>query len=1023
MAFGVRWRITALLGVFAVWGSALHAQATGRVSGRVIDSTSQNGLSNVTVSIGGTQLGALTRVDGGFLITGVPVGPRAVTVRRVGYAAKTVNVTVGPNETAAINVTLSAVAANITGVVVVGYGTQRKEAITGAVATVDPEKANVGVITNASQLLQGRVAGVQIQGNSGDPGANSQIRIRGGSSISGSNDPLYVIDGVPIQNESSQGGGVGIGGGVALARNPLNLLNPSDIANITVLKDAAATAIYGSRGANGVVLIETKKGKAGTSQFDYETFVSTASRARSIDFATGDQYRAFVERMITQGTLPATRRADLGTANTDWEDEIARTGYTNNHVISFSGGSANTQYRASLNAFDQQGIILANGLARYQGRLNANHSALDGKLRLGLNLTTSRLKDRFLPYENTGGFEGGVFANMAIYNPTRPVLDATASSGFYELGRGAQGQRNPVALALQTYDAGTTTRNLGNVTAQYAILPSLTASTTVGIDVSNFDRGFYGPIASPAFAGVGGRAQVINRRLQNITFQSLATWAPRIGDSGDLEVVGGYEYADFDNNEFGIDAQGFGSDATSYRNIAAASTVIPRSPFSEQSVLASFFGKATYGWKDRYFLNASVRRDGSSRFGEGNKWAVFPAFGASWRLSDESFMQGGPFSNLKLRAGYGIQGNQQAVRPYSSLILLESNNGARYPFGGTPVVGVVPTRNANPNLKWESTAQFNIAAEWGLMANRLSGTVEFYNRNTTDLIQDVAVPQPAPVGSRLENVGSLRNRGVEIVVDYNVWEKANRSWTTGIVAAIERNQVQDLGGQAFINTGGISGQGQSGQQSQRLIPGSPIGTFWGPTFVGYNSTGQQLFRNLTSTGADSGTVTAGGLSANDYGDLGNANPSFTLGWNSNMRFGKLDLSWLARAEFGASVFNNTALVYGAKSNVLTNRGVLASALSAPDTISEPAVFSSRYVESGTFFRLQNVTVGYGFHVPGLAAGDNARVYVSGDNLFLVTDYTGYDPEVFVASGGGARGIDYLTYPRARVFTGGLRFSF
>jgi TonB-dependent starch-binding outer membrane protein SusC len=1027
MAVGVRWLAAAAAGTLLT-ASQVSAQQTGRVSGRVVDSATAGVLANASIQIVGTQIGTYTRNDGGFLLPAVPAGAQRLRVARIGYSAKEVAITVTANGQTSVEVPLNAIASQLTAVVTTGYGSQRKEAITGAVATVKADEANVGVIPNATGLLTGRVAGVNVVANNGEPGAGAQIRIRGGTSISASNDPLYVIDGVPIQNDATEASGIGIGGGAALARNPLNMLNPSDIQNITVLKDASATAIYGSRGANGVVLIETKRGAAGSSSMEYETYVAASAPSNRLDVLTGNEYRTFVQGLVTAGTLPATALSNLGTDNTDWEDALMRNSSTVNHNLSFSGGTANTQYRASVNYLDQNGVVISNGFRRFQGRLNANHNAIDGKLRMNFNLTSSKVDNDYLPFENTGGFEGGVFTNMVIFNPTRPITTTTDGvRQYYEIGPGRQSVRNPVGVAEQVVDDAVTNRTLGNLQASYSVTDFLTASVNVGTDRTAGVRRTYLPRASAVGAEWNGRARQVNRNLSNNTLQSLLTFAPRFSDTQELEVVGGYEYSDFDNGEFGAEGRNFLTDAFSYNNLGGGATL--QAPFSwrEQSRLVSFFGKANYSFKDRYFLTGVIRRDGSSRFGAGNKWAVFPAVSAGWKISDEGFMQGKGFSNLRLRAGYGLQGNQ-AVSPYSSLILLEPNNGARYPFGDNVVTGVVPTRNENPNLKWEQTAQYNVAAEFGFKDNKYTGSVEYYRKNTEDLLLTVAVPQPALVPTRLENVGSLHNQGVEFTFDANLIEKRDRSFTTGIVASIERNEVDDLGGRTFITTSSISGQGQSGNNSQRIIPGQPLGTFWGPEFVSVNADGKQVFNNyrvertngvITSRTLDGTTTSPDG---DDFGVIGNAHPAFSLGWRGNMRWGKFDMSYLWRGEFGRDVFNNTALVYSTKSAVLQGRNFLRSALSQDDAITEPAIFSSRWIEDGSFFRLQNVTVGYSFRIPGTRS-NTARFYVSGDNLLLFTPYSGYDPEVFVDAGLASRGVDYLVYPRARTFTSGLRVQF
>ncbi|MEP7346982.1 MAG: SusC/RagA family TonB-linked outer membrane protein, partial [Gemmatimonadaceae bacterium] len=842
-----------------------------------------------------------------------------------------------------------------------------------------------------------------------------------------------VIDGVPIQNDQTEATGIGIGGGAALARSPLNMINPSDIASITVLKDASATAIYGSRGANGVVLIETRKGRSGGSSMEYEVYGAASTPASRLDFLTGSQYRALVQKEITAGNLPASRLADLGTANTDWESEITRTSFTQNHNLSFSGGSQNTTYRASLNYMDQQGVIISNGFKRYQARVNAFHDALQGRLQIGVNLTTSRTDNDYLPYENTGGFEGGVLANMAIFNPTNPVTVKNATTGltsFYETGTGRQSTRNPVALANQIIDVAQTNRTLGNVTSSYRLLSMLSTQFNVGIDRSSGVRQTYLPRISPVGAEFNGRARQVERDLTNLNLQSLLIFTPKIFEGQEIEVTGGYEYSKFDNGEFGAEGRNFSTDAFSFNNLGGGAVLTPPFSWREESRLVSFFARGNYGFKNRYFLTGVIRRDGSSRFGEGNKWAVFPAVSASWRLSEEAFMKNSFFSDLRLRAGWGLQGNQ-AVSPYASLILLEPSNGARYPFGDNVVTGVVATRNANPLLKWEQTSQTSAAIDYAFMQGRFSGTVEYYKKNTTDLLLTVAVPQPALVSTRLENIGAVKNTGFEGSIDGRLFDKGKLTISSGLVLAVERNEVVDLGGRSFITTADVSGQGQSGQKAQRIMPGKPLGTFWGPQFVGINGTGQQLFnkydvirdaKGVETSRKLNGTTIAPG--ADDYGVIGDANPAFSLGLRSNLNWRKVDASFLIRTEQGRDVFNNTALVYASRSNVLTNRNLMAVALNDQTGIKEPAIFSSRWIEDGSFTRLQNVTVGYTFNLPGsILRGTSARAFLSGDNLFVSTPYSGYDPEVFVDAGLASRGIDYLAYPRSRTFTTGLRLQF
>jgi TonB-linked SusC/RagA family outer membrane protein len=1029
----VRYLFLALVGG-SLWASQLSAQTppTGSLSGRVVDSTTQQPVPDVAIVIEGTPRGTVTRSDGSFVLNNVPAGPVRVRARRIGYSSPVQAVTVPAGGTATVQFALGGRVAILEEVVTTGYGTQRRAAITGSVSTIDATAADVGIPTNVSQMIEGRAPGVSITQNSGEPGAGAQIRIRGGTSISASNEPLYVVDGVPIPSVEPEDAGIGIGGTPPLPRSPMNFINPSDIASITILKDAAAS-IYGTRAANGVILIETKKGIAGASSMEYEFQAATSSPYQYLNLLNGDEYRAFIQDQVAKGILASTRLADLGTANTDWERAVTRTASTFNHNLSFAGGSAATQYRASLNYMSQNGVVLSSGFKRYQARLNGTHNTLGNRLRLGLNLTGSQLKNDYLPYENTGGFEGGVFINMVNFNPTQPVSIVDPSTGqnvFFEIGPGSQSVRNPVALADQIQDFGTSTLFLGNVSAALDLAQSLTATVSAGVDRTDGLRRTYFPRISPVGAQTSGDARQATRDNTALNLQTVLTFHPQFSSSHDIDILGGYEYNDNTLSLFGAETRGFLTDAFGFNNLSSGSVVLPPFSYLEYSRLVSFFSRANYSWNDQFFLTGSLRRDGSSRFGAGNKWAVFPAISGSWRFSEGGMIPRGPFSNLTLRAGYGLLGNP-AVPPYASLILLSADAGSRYVFGELPVTGVSPIRNPNPNLKWETTAATNVALDYGFNNNRFTGTVEYYVKNTHDLILEVPVPQPAVIDTRLENIGKVRNRGLEFSLNAQMLNRPERNWKTGVVLAVERNTVVDLGGRSFISTGGVSGQGQSGQTSQRIIPGEPIGTFYGPEFVGLNAQGQQLFNQYKVTRDSTGRETSReltGTTTNPGGDdkvvIGNANPDFSLGFNSQANWGKIDFSFLVHAEQGQDVFNATALVYATKSNALQSKNFLASALNDGVDIHEPQIYSSRWIEDGSFVRLQNVTLGYTFDLPkSIGVARSARAYVSADNLLLITGYSGYDPEVHTESGLVSRGIDYLHYPRPRTFTGGIRVAF
>ncbi len=1022
-----------------LFASQLRAQGTtGTVTGRVVDSASQQGIANVNIVIMGGQRGTLSRDDGGFTLTGIAAGTYTVRASRIGYRPQTQPAVVTAGSSTSVSFMMNRQAAVLSEIVVTGYGTQRREAISGSVATVDADQANVGVVTNANQMLAARVAGVQLTTNNGDPGAGQQVVIRGGTSISASNDPLYVVDGVPLQNESTAPGATGVGWNAQLARSPLNSINPGDIETITVLKDAAATAIYGSRGANGVVLITTKRGARGSGSMEYDAYVGAATAAKKLDLASASQYKTFIGQQVNQymadslagktvkGGLAPLALTNLGNANTDWQDAVLRTGIAQNHNLAFSGGSQQTQYRASLNYFDQQGVIWGSGLKRYQGRLNANHDAFTGRLRLALNLTASRVYNEYAPMENGGGFTGGLFTNMVIYDPTQPIK--LSSGKYYEIP-GQTSVLNPVALVHEISDNSPEDRILGNASATVSIMSNLTAQTTVGIDNNDAVRQTFYPSTSPIAVGASGIANQAQLTLNNQNFQQLLTFAPHMGRS-EVEVVGGYEYTHFDNHGFGAQAQGFVTNEFGVNNLGAGTAATSPLPYSydTESQLVSFFSRANYGFANKYFLTGVMRYDGSSRLAPGHQWELFPAISGSWRLSEESFFKGGIFSNLSLRAGWGKQGNQ-AVQPYQTQLLLVTDNGAAYPFGGTVTTGLRASQVGNPDLKWETATQTNVGVDYGLWSDRLTGSVEFYNKTTNDLLFEVSVPQPAVVPTRLENIGSLRNRGLEASIDGDMWHSGAKTVSGGLVFTLERNEVMSLGdtSRKSIQTAFVNGQGQSNQYAELIAPGHPLGAFYAPKFL-YVQGGKQYFACTTATNqACASGVTTDPTDA-DRQFIGSANPNFTLGLHNNLRWAKFDASWLWRGEFGGNVFNNTALVYQTKSDAKQGRNFLAAALTDPDSISEPAKYSSRWIEDRTFVRLQNLTIGYTFDIPArLMSGQTARVYVSGDNLVLLTKYSGLDPEVYSTDGTGGglavRGLDYLTYPRARTYTFGVHFQF
>ncbi len=710
-----------------------------------------------------------------------------------------------------------------------------------------------------------------------------------------------------------------------------------------------------------MILIETKRGQtSGGPTFEYDGYVAAASPAKRLPLLTGAEYRQFVARRVTDwrndstafngrhgptDTVFTKHFADsaatfnaldpslvsLGPANTDWASAITRTSVTHNHDLAFSGGNEATRYRASMNYAKEEGVTLSTGLERIQGRLSATHSDLNNRLRIGVNVTTSRVNNTYLTYENQGGFQGGVFQQMAVFNPTQPITFTDSLGTHYYDPVGSV--HNPVAMANQLIDVGHSTRTLANASADLDVATGLTARVNLGLDHSSGDRQEYYPNASPVGVSLGnGLAQQQNLDNATQTIQTQLTYQRQVGDGTSLDVVGGYEYSKFRSNWVQAEGIGFFTDTYGFNNLSAAITR-NASDSAYEFRLVSFFGRANVGFKDRYFLTGVLRYDGSSKFAVGHKWGLFPALSASWRLSQEKFLQGGPFSDLRLRVGWGLQGNP-GVNPYTSLITLTSGSGAAYPWGDVPHAGVTPNSNGNPNLKWEQTSQVNAAVDFGLLSNRLSGSVEYYVKNTKDLLLTIDVPQPALASQQLINVGRLHNNGLEVSLDAVLVSHPGLVWRSGVVFAAERNKVTELATSTGFATGPVSGQGQSGVNAERLFPGSPLGTFFGPVFLGIDSSGKQVFFCTTAvTPTCSNGRTTTGLAPNgpDYREIGNANPDFTLGFHNQVNWGKFDVSFLVHASVGAKVFNNTALVYATTAEhhgVVRSRPASADALGA-----------------------------------------------------------------------------------------------
>jgi len=949
---------------------------TGVVSGTVSSADDGSMLVGVNIVVKNTDTGTTTNENGAFVLEGVSAND-VLVLSYIGYETAEVAV----SGRAIIEVTLVSTVIAGEDVVVIGYGTQSRRDVTGAISSLKEGSFTKGTNTDLQSLLQARAPGVVITANNGDIGSEPRIRIRGGTSINASNNPIIVVDGVPVNNSSGLPGGFTTGAGAGAdgtMDNPLGMLNPDDIASIDILKDAASSAIYGARGGNGVILITTKEGRPGELSLTYSASTSSSSITKKLDLMDAAGFKSYASSIGVD--------IEDGGANTDWQDEILRSAVSTNHNISFSAGTQQTQYRASISYLDQQGILLNSERQRISTRLNVRHTMLDNKLKLGLKVSPSFSNRNNTPYNQRAGYFGGVFTNVLKFNPTYPVKNADGS--YYEYATTTI--RNPVALLNEISDVGENLRVLTSATAEYELISGLNAKVTLGLDRESYNRNIYEPNSLPYAASIGGQASVQNTQRKNDHFNTTLNYS-----NSSMNVLAGYEFQEFTNSGFGATTKGFVTDAWLYNNMGGATdfTTAPYS-FKNQNRLVSFFGRVAYSMGGKLNVMATLRREGSSRFGDDNKWGVFPSASVGFRVTDD----------IKLRASYGVAGNQE-IGNYRSLVTLGS--GANAVIGGQLLSGVAANQLANPDLKWETTSDINFGVDFALMDNKITGSVDMYSKTTEDMLVEVNVPQPAVVTTKLDNVGSVENSGLEFFINSVNMSTKDMSWNTSFNFSTNKNNVVSLGKDVeYIVTGQVGGAGLSGVQAAIIKPGEPFGTFFGYELSGYDADGQEILS------------TDGGPLGDGRRILGSPHPDYTFGMTNQINFGNIDFSFYIWSVQGNEILNNTRLEYQRPSNPFNNINLFSE--TADDVNnglgSEAAVaLTDKFIEDGSFIRLQNVTIGY-----TLKTGQfkNLRFYLSADNLITLTDYSGFDPEVSTISG-LAEGIDYTNYPKAKTISFGI----
>lgn len=965
------------------------------VTGTVSDG--KDPLIGVTVQVkGNAKVGTITDVDGKYSIEVTSPGTILV-YSYVGY--QTTEKMVGQNSR--LDVVMKADDKSLDEVVVVGYGTMKKSDLTGSVSQLKAEDFKSGSNLSAQQLMQGAFAGVNIAQNSGKPGGSTTIRVRGGTSVNASNDPLYVIDGVPIDANAGSGqSNISTYNNDFFdqeSANPLSMLNPNDIESIDVLKDASATAIYGSRGANGVIMITTKKGKAGVQQLNYGYSIGFSNAAKKLDMLSGDEYRKVCKDL----NLPLND----GGENHNWQDEIMHTGLQQSHYLSFMSGGEYTNYRASLSYNNNGGIMRGARNESYSGRVNINHSALDGKLKFVLNMNYGETHSNQAPTSSTVGSEVGssMLYEAYVFNPTLPVY---TSDGDYNDVRPYRVQ--PLSYIHELLDKRNNKRFIGNLKADWNFYKPFTFEVNIGYTNNSQDRNSYISKSNLLGDGTGGRVTVQRLKDYSKLMELILKYNQQFGEHR-IDAMAGYSYQYFWNEGLNTAAYGFQSDEFKWYNLAAAKTIESITSYAESNKLISFYGRANYSYANRYLFTATVRRDGSSRFGKDNKWGTFPSFAASWRITEEPFFKADAISNLKLRASWGMTGNQE-IGNYNAISTLGAQSWG-YIFGGDKTTVVLPQQYANPDLKWESTSQTDIGLDFGFLDNRIRGSIDWYYKKTKDLLLTVAVPSPSLITTQLANVGAVRNTGIELELGFDIMRTKDFSWDATLNFASNKNKLTSLSNSKWsgdeVLWAPCNGQGLSGQYSQLIMVGEPLGTFYGKKFIGLDENGMEMYANDGKSQI-----------------IGCAQPDFTCGITTNLRYKNWSLSLNFRGSQGNDVYNNTAnnFMY---LNSLPGRNVLAAAVNSGISVNQAKTYSSQFIEDGSFFRLDNLTLGYDFKLPCLKI-TNARAYFTAQNLFCITGYDGLDPEVNTdtqGKGGSILGVDYLSYPRSRTFIFGVNVTF
>ena len=1014
----LRYLQIACLLVFPV--SATFAQTP--VSGKVMSELNE-GIPGVTISIKGTTRGTTTDVAGAFRLSAA--ANEAIVFSYVGYISQEVRV--GNRTDFSIN--LRPDTRSLDEIVVVGYGTIKKSDLTGSVSTIKAESIKEMPVVSVDQAIQSRAPGVHVTQTSAAPGGGISIRVRGANSINSGSEPLYVIDGFPMYPDN---GAIGTGGN-RQSSNAMATINPNEIESIEILKDASATSIYGSRGANGVVLITTKRGKEGQSRVEYDGSYSMQTIAHNIDVLNGADYAGYLNLLEkSQGGNPRFTDAQIGQIGqgTNWMDVISQTGGLSNHQLSFTGGNKAMRYAFVGNYLDNKGVIKNTFFKRYGFRLNLDNDFLNGRATLSNSWSFNRTGSSNVPTDRGG--PGGIIITALGLDPTVAVYNQTGNYNYPSYDQ--RFTINPLAEAQEGYDRDNTNRLFGTTALTVNILDGLKFRTSIGADIVGANRTTFYNTSTFLGRQNGRQLEKANRNVSNLLNENILSYNKQLVPGHNIDVTLGYTYQQERNLFDAIATRGLPSDDVQSVNLQNGSK--PQIPFSGRQdwMLQSMLGRVNYNLKDRYLLTVTFRRDGSSRFGPNNKWATFPSGAIGWRVVNENFFQnsglGKVFNDFKFRASYGLTGNSQ-IPVYRSVAGLVPYN---YVFGGTIVAGYGPNRIANPDLKWESTAMLNLGLDLALLNNRLSMTFDVFSNKTTDLLLDVSIPQSTGFSTILLNSGSLTNKGVEFSTNYKILNNTALKWDVSGNISFLRNEITSLGKSTpfFAN----STSGHLGVFGSWVEAGNPIGVWKGYKYTGQFQTDDEARTFAARAGYPKYEDVNGDgkYTSDDYQIIGNPNPKFTWGLNSSVKFSNFDFSIFFRGVHGQDVRNLQQSEMGdgvqkinQVGNILTDSWTPTNTGASRPVIDGRRDFisfrrSSFFIQDGSFVRLQNVALGYTVPLRNKFIR-NARVYVSGQNLLLITKYKGFDPEVNNQGQNNLnRGDDYDAYPRARMLTAGINLG-